>query len=157
MEQLGENPIVTQLHAMKQRMEKLYSKSFEGAREGEKDRPEPANEPGIFEPPANLWESEKEWLICIDLPGVTDENIEVELIGDKLTRRGTRKSWGAQEGLDAVQMECPEGAFSRTFILPQKTEEEAIKAQLKHGILTLTISKDPRSPVASQKVQVRSG
>ena len=156
MEQVEDDPIVTQLHAMKQRMEALYSDSFKAEREPEKDQLEPSDERGFFKPPVNVWESRREWLICIDLPGVTDENVQVELIEDKLTIRGTRKTSHVQEGLEAVQMECPEGAYSRTFILPEKTQEEAIKAELKHGILTVTISRDPGAAAASQKVPVRA-
>jgi HSP20 family protein len=157
VEHLGDNPIVTQIQAMKKRMEALYSESFEGGKQTEKDQPKPSDEPEFFEPPVDLWEAGKEWFICIDLPGVTDENVQVELIEDKLTIRGTRKTSLVGEGLEAVQTECPEGAFSRTFVLPEKTQEEAIKAELKHGILTLTIFKDPGSSAASQKVQVRAG
>lgn len=157
MEQVEDDLIVTQLHAMKQRMEALYSKSFKGEQEQEEDQSEQSDERGYFEPPVNLWESRKEWLICVDLPGVTEENVQVELIEDNLTIRGTRKTSHVQERLEAVQIECPKGAFSRTFILPEKTQEEAVKAELKHGILTVTISRDPGTAAASQKVQVRAG
>lgn len=157
VEQLQKNHIVTQLRAMKQRMEALYSESLEGESDGTRAQPEPTDESGVYEPPVNLWESGKGWHICIDLPGVADEDVQVELIEDKLSVRGTRRFAGVDGELDAVQMECPQGAFSRTFILPEKFEEEAIEAQLKQGILTLTIARNPGSPAASQKVQVRVG
>lgn len=153
----GGNPIAGRLHAMKQRMEVLYSRSFNDFQKAAADHPKAADRQGDFQPPADIWETGTEWLILVDLPGVGQEDFHVELIEDRLIIRGQRKIAPVLEGMAAAPLERPEGPFSRTFMLPADTQAEAIKAELKHGVLTVTIAKDRGLPAASQKVQVKAG
>lgn len=157
MAQTGDNPIAGQLHAMKQRMEALYSRSFTDSSTGPADHSEMAGGQGFFQPPVDVWETAKEWLILVDLPGVGQEDFHVELIEDRLVIRGHRKTAPVLDGTAAAPLERPDGTFSRTFVLPADTRAEAIKAELKHGVLTVAITKNHGLPVASQQVQVRPG
>ena len=150
------NPIVNQLHAMKQRMDVLYSRSFEDAQE-EADHSEAGAQSGSFKPPVDIWESGNELLIVLDLPGVADKDLQVEFIENRLTIRGNRRTSSPQKEMKAVQIERQDGTFSRFFILPDNTREESIKAEFKHGVLIVAIPKDPGPQATTQKVPVRAG
>jgi HSP20 family protein len=149
------NPIVDQLHTMKQRMEALYSKSFRAEAAGP-DRVDAEANSDQWKPLVDIWESNREWLLIADLPGVAEEDLQVELVENELAIRGKRKTATVLDGMKGVQIERPEGRFSRSFVLPEDTCEEAIKAEFKHGVLTVSVLKDRGSQATSQKVRVRS-
>jgi HSP20 family molecular chaperone IbpA len=150
--QIENNPIVSQLHAMKQRMDVLYSKSFAEPQEAATVDP-----PGSYRPPVDIWDAGKEWLILVDLPGVGHTEVDVEFVEDRLLVQGQRQTAPTLEEGKATQVERPHGAFSRTFILPTDTRAETITAELKHGVLRVSISKAPGLSAAPRKVQVRVG
>jgi HSP20 family protein len=158
VERIGNNSIVNQIHAMKQRMDVLYSKSFREQQEDPAaDHPEAPDQRGLFNPPVDIWETGKEWLIIVDLPGVGAEDFHVEFVDDKLVIRGHRKTAPVLEDGSATQLERPDGAFSRSFVLPGDTQAEAIKAELKQGVLAVVIPKSSGLSTASQKVPVKAG
>lgn len=136
-----DNPIAGQLHAMKQRMEVLYSKNFKESSKEAEACSEPAGGRDLFQPPVDVWETKQEWLILMDLPGVDQQDFEIELTEARLVIRGRRKTAPVKEGTVAAPLERPEGAFSRSFVLPANIRAEAVTAKLKNGVLTVVISK----------------
>ena len=136
-----DNPIAGQLHAMKQRMEVLYSKNFKESSKEAEAYSGTAGGRDFFQPPVDVWETEQEWLILVDLPGVGQQDFEVELTEERLVIRGHRKTARIKGGTAAAPLERPEGAFTRTFVLPADIRTEAVTAELKDGILTVAISK----------------
>ncbi len=148
--------ITGRLHAMKQRMEWLYARNFDTRRE-ESAEPEGAANGMPYRPPVDMWETDSEWLIFVDLPGVGEEDFQVEFIREHLIIRGRRQGPTIPEGTAVTPPERPQGAFSRSFLLPAEIEAEAIKAELKHGVLTVAITKDRGLPSAGQQVRVKTG
>lgn len=148
--------ITGQLHAMKQRMEWLYARNFD-------NRPEKSAEPEgaagdmPYQPPVDMWETDSEWFILVDLPGVGEDDFQVEFVREHLIIRGRRQRPTIPEGTAVTPPERPQGAFARSFLLPAEIEAEAIKAELKHGVLTVAITKDRRLPSAGQQVRVKTG
>ena len=141
---------------MKQRMDELFTESFKAGRR-RTDSHETTGPSKPWEPFMDIWESGDSWLLIVDLPGVRYEDLQVELAENHLTVKGTRKPLSAHEGMEAVQIERPQGAFLRTFVLPGNIREETIKAELKQGVLTVVIAKEPGSQATQQRVQIRAG
>jgi len=148
--------ITGQLHAMKQRMEWLYARNFDNDREGSAE-PEGAAGDIPYQPPVDMWETDREWFILIDLPGVGQDDFQVEFVREALIIRGQRQRPAIPEGTAVTPPERPQGAFARSFLLPAEIEAEAIKAELKHGVLTVAITKDRGLPSAGQQVRVKTG
>ena len=92
-------------------------------------------------PPVNLWEDENNVYVECEIPGVTREQLDLSVVGKKLTISGERSR---HEGKDVQRhrTERAEGAFSRVITLPREVNSEAIEARLESGILTVTL---PRS------------
>ena len=153
MVQKSGNALREQLLTMKRQMEVLFSESFKVENA---DRESPVH-PGPWEPLMDVWEGADFWCLIADLPGVVDEDLHVELAEKKLTIRGNREASPGPEKIKAVQLERPAGTFSRTFTLPEDAQEESVKAEFRHGVLTVTVSKTRGPQVTSQKVQVRVG
>lgn len=91
---------------------------------------------------------EKKYEISLDLPGLTEKDISVEVRGDTLIVKGEK-----QETLDEskdkkfYRVERRYGSFQRTLSLPEDADADAIQASLRNGVLTLEI---PRKQVAEK-------
>ena len=83
-----------------------------------------------YEPPVDVYESEKDYLIVLDVPGVSGSGIEVEIDKDVLKVTGTREGAGAE----SVQ-------YSREFRLPPGTETDKVTAKATAGVLNLVLPK----------------
>ncbi len=101
-------------------------------------------------PPADVYETEHELVIVIELPGVRGEDIELQLHGDRLrvSGRGAR----AGDSADYVQIERLRGAFFRDFLVPSHRIEGSPSAVLEAGVLTVHLTKAP--PPRPHKVPV---
>jgi HSP20 family protein len=118
----------------------------------------PANGSGenrTWIPPIDVWETEDEVVYALDLPGMSEDDVAVELDDGSLTISGTRerKDDVSKDGL--YRYERRFGSFSRTIGLPQGVTEDAVKAQYENGVLELHVKK-PEQP-KPRRIQIGSG
>jgi HSP20 family protein len=93
-------------------------------------------------PAVDVVENNDKIELFADLPGVKQEDLDIQVEKDVLTIRGERKG------------ERSAGAFSRAFTLPKHVDAEKIGATLKDGVLTLTLPKRPEAQPRHIKVAV---
>ena len=91
-----------------------------------------------FTPPVDVHETEDEYLVEIDVPGVKSEDVNVEVNDNVLSISGSRV---ADETGAAQLVERPYGTFARTLTLPQGVESDSIEAGYHDGVLVLRIPK----------------
>jgi HSP20 family protein len=91
-----------------------------------------------FTPPVDVHETEDEYLVKIDLPGVKSEDVNVEVNDNVLSISGSRV---ADETGAAQLVERPYGTFARTLTLPQGVDSDSIEAGYQDGVLELRIPK----------------
>jgi len=103
-------------------------------------------------PPVDLYETAAAYVLTAELPGLAREQIEIHAEDNRITLRGERASAPAGPG-GAVpceqfhRVERGHGRFSRAFVLPEPVQVDDIRADLKDGVLTVTIPKAvDRSP-----------
>lgn len=106
----------------------------------------------VWSPSVDVYEDQDNIVIRVDLPGVKQEDIDVQLNGDVLTIRGERKFEDEQRRDNYVRIERQYGAFQRSFTIGVPVEEEKVRATYRNGILELTIPK--AEAVKPKKVQV---
>lgn len=92
-------------------------------------------------PPTNVWTSDNGITVTFEMPGIKPENIEVSAKADTLTVKGTRVVEEAPEGAQYFRRERGEGAFSRSYALPFKIDQNQVQASYVNGILTVTLPK----------------
>lgn len=92
-------------------------------------------------PAVDIKESEKEFLVKADIPGVPPENIEVSMEDGALIIRGEREEEKKTDENGYRRTERFSGSFYRRFALPVAVEEDQIKAVDKHGVLEIHIPK----------------
>jgi HSP20 family protein len=94
-------------------------------------------------PPVDLYEHASAFVLTAELPGLSRDEIDIQAEGNRLVIRGERAAHDAScEQYHRV--ERGHGRFSRTFILADAIDVDRITADLKDGLLTLTIPKAGR-------------
>jgi len=96
-----------------------------------------------FAPSCDIIESDEEFKILLDLPGLTKDEINIALKDNVLTIKGERELQ-LNEGEKFSRRERRHGAFSRSFALPEDVNTAETKAQFTEGVLKITM---PRSDV----------
>ena len=90
-------------------------------------------------PLTNINEADSDYIISLEMPGVSKENVEVTLEGDTLTIAGERTDKLEDKGL--LRREIREEKFSRSFKLDSTIDREKVKAKMDNGILIVTLPK----------------
>lgn len=92
--------------------------------------------------PMTDWsETETEYKIVLDLPGIEKKDIKVNMQEHRLVISGERKKEEKEEKRDYMRRERYFGSFYRSFTLPEPIKEDAITANFKDGVLVVTVPK----------------
>jgi HSP20 family protein len=99
--------------------------------------------------PAATWvpgldaiENEEAYVVSLDLPGLTPEQVDINFDRNTLTVRGVREYADRnKEGVRVLLAERDWGAFERSLRFPQHVESEKIAASFANGVLTITVPK----------------
>jgi len=90
-------------------------------------------------PPVDLYETAGAFVLTAELPGLTRDDIDIHAEETRIVIRGERAGHVPCEQYHRV--ERGHGRFSRAFMLPEPIDIEAVTADLKDGLLTITIPK----------------
>ena len=90
-------------------------------------------------PPVDVWETETELVIELDVPGCHPENISAEIVETQLVVTGERSL--ADGAVRRYRTERWQGRFVRSFVVPRGLDGERIKADYNHGVLTIRLPK----------------
>lgn len=96
-------------------------------------------------PAVDIKETENDFIIHADLPGVQSKDIEVTAENGLLTIKGERESKKEEEKDNYKRIERFSGSFLRRFTLPDSADLEKISAKTKDGVLELSIPKAEKS------------
>lgn len=108
-----------------------------------------------FLPSVNSREDEKAFYLEVDLPGVKKEDIELNIADGVLTIKGERKTQNEQEDKNYYKIESSYGKFQRSFTLPKDIDESKIEAEVKDGVLSLTIPKSVQDVQKIKKIAIK--
>jgi HSP20 family protein len=110
-------------------------------------------------PPVDIQETENELVLKADVPDLEMKDIDVRLENGTLTIRGERKfqthvSDGKKNEGGWHRVERGYGSFERAFAIPETVNPEAVKADYKNGVLTVTLPKKEMAKPRQIKVDV---
>ncbi len=96
---------------------------------------------GVWSPPVDILERGGEIVLKIDLPGLSQKEIEVRVEENTLIIQGERRL--IKEALDEnyIQIERPYGTFRRVFNIPRAIDQDNVKASYKDGVLQVILSR----------------
>ena len=112
---------------------------------------------GAWIPAVNVEEAADELLLTAELPGMREEDINVDIERNILTIRGEKREAReeADEGHRYHVRERRHGSFHRAFTLPWSVEADAIRANFDDGVLTVRLPKAPEAK--SRAIEIASG
>lgn len=93
------------------------------------------------QPQVDILETEKDLTLVMDLPGVEEKDIDVEVVSGRLTIRAQRETEKEEKRNDYVRMERTFGSYLRSFNLEFPVEADKVDAQYKKGVLTVKVPK----------------
>ncbi len=98
-------------------------------------------ESAVWAPRTDLSETEDAYLINLDLPGLTKEDVEISFHDGTLSINGERRHEETEEDRTVVRVERSYGRFYRAFTLPQTADTENIEATFGDGVLNIRVPK----------------
>ena len=107
-----------------------------------------------FMPLVDIYETEKEYLIKLDLPEVAKEEVKVYVEDGVLTIQGERHKEKEEKGKKFHRIERSYGTFLRTFTVPPDADEVKIDAEFKEGLLKVHLPKSEKAKPKTIDVKV---
>ncbi|MDP9087423.1 MAG: Hsp20/alpha crystallin family protein [Pseudomonadota bacterium] len=141
-ESLG--PVVNLHHEMNRLFEDVF-RAFDSPRAGSY---------GTW-PSMDVEETDKEYRVTAEVPGLEERDIEVLFQEGVLTLRGEKKL--EKQGQDRSIRERFYGRFERRVALDREVNEEAIQAVFRNGLLTVTLPKSARATASAKRIEIQTG
>lgn len=127
--------------------------------------------PQLYEPLKGLGAKVADWLapasdassddeayhITMELPGVGEEDIDVAIHDGMVTVKGEKSASREESGETWFFSERQYGSFSRSFRVPPDADGDKVAAELKDGVLTITVPKQAPKATAARKVAISKG
>ena len=135
-------------HSLQEQIGRLFNETFERS----------SDESSIttWAPTVDIYETEHELVVKADLPDIKPEELDIRVENNILTIRGERKFEKKVNESNYLRVERSYGSFSRSFSLANTVNTEAIKAEYKNGVLTLTVPKREEAKPKQIKVNVEA-
>jgi HSP20 family protein len=99
-------------------------------------------------------ETKDAYVFKADVPGVKEADIDITVTGNRLTVSGKRDAEKQEQTDRYYSYERSYGDFTRAFTLPEGADMNAVHADLKEGVLTLSVAKSPTAQ--SKKIAIQS-
>ncbi len=111
----------------------------------EVEKKQEGTKPGrVFIPVTDIFETDQALTVVLEMPGVNKDSVDVRVENDVLSVEG-RVDFSNYAGLQPVYTEYNVGNYARSFHLSSKIEQDAIRAELKDGVMTLVLPKAERA------------
>ena len=111
---------------------------------------------GVIMPKADISATEREYCISADLPGIEENDIEIEVKEDILNINAKREQEVTDEKKNYYKTERYYGAYQRLFHLPEDADSENITANYKNGVLTISVARKPVLKNEAKKISITS-
>jgi HSP20 family protein len=138
-----------ELSSLQERMNRLFSDFRVRTPLGEEEITQ-----GAWVPPVDIYETSDSIVLEAELPGLTKDNIVVEVKDSTLTLKGDKKFEREVKEENYHRVERSYGGFQRAFTLPSTVQQDKVKAKFRDGILEITIPKAEEAKPKQIKVDI---
>jgi len=107
----------------------------------------------VWAPQTDLVETDERFELRLDVPGLSKDDIDINLQNGTLTVSGERTSERTGEGEDYVRVERAFGTFHRSFTLPDAVDHKRIEATYEDGVLSIHVPKTEESTPRQIEIQ----
>lgn len=107
-----------------------------------------------FAPAVDVSETDQEYRVSVELPGLSKDDLELTIDRGRLTITGEKRTEEREEKESHLRVERAYGSFSRSIALPETVNQDAVEASFKDGVLTVRL---PRTEQArGRKVEIKA-
>jgi len=111
---------------------------------------------GMLRPNVDVSSTDKEYNITVEVPGVDEKDVKLELAPDgTLTVRGEKKQEKEQKDKNYYRVERSYGSFQRTLSLPEDANRDNINATFKNGVLTITCPRKAIAQTPAKQIEIK--
>jgi len=125
----------TDFFGVQRDINRLFDNFFHGGVQGD------ATVSSYWTPAVDITEQENEYIVKMELPGVSKEDVKISLESNILTIRGEKKQEREEKNKSLHRVERLYGSFQRSFTLPTSVKSDKIDAFFKDGVLSVTLPK----------------
>lgn len=97
----------------------------------------------LWYPAADVYQTPEGWVVKVELAGVSNDEIRIEIHGKTLYIAGCRKDHSCSAGVSYQQMEITYSNFEKTLHFPASLEGVAVEHQIENGLLIIHLKKAP--------------
>jgi len=133
------------LMSMHDRMNKIFDETLSKTAQGGY---------GDWLPPVDIFETTESIVIMSELPGMKEEDMDIQVSDGVLTLKGEKKYPIEGEKDNYYRLERSYGKFNRSFSIPTSVDIGSVKANLKDGLLTVTLKK--RAEIQPRVIKVET-
>lgn len=108
-----------------------------------------------WSPRVNIVENEKGYTISAELPGVSKDDIDIDLKDNTLSIRGEKKAEKREENENYIRVESSYGKFERSFHISDDVDKDSVNASFKDGVLKVELKKKEEVQPKQIKVEVK--
>jgi HSP20 family protein len=153
------NALAHPLQQFHQEVDRLFDQTFRGFGLSSLgfDRPLfPNLSDGMLKPTLDLGATNKEYTITVEIPGVKEKDVKLEIVNDTLTISGEKKQEKEEKDKNYYRMERSYGSFQRVLSLPEDADQENVKATFKKGVLTVTMARKALLKSDVKQIEVKT-
>jgi HSP20 family protein len=108
-----------------------------------------------FAPSVDVAETANALVVKAELPGMSPEDVDINLTGNVLTLKGEKKEEREDKEANWYRVERSYGQFQRAFVLPESIDPEKVTANFDKGVLTIEIAKTEAAKPRQIRVNVK--
>jgi HSP20 family protein len=134
------------LMSIQNEMNRLFGRTY-GGDVGESTR-------GAWTPALDVFETQEKFVITMELPGVSPDDVDISVEDSTLMVRGERRFYSEQQEESFLRIERRFGEFTRSLTLPSTADAESIQASFDQGVLTVEVPK--REEAKPRKISIKA-
>ncbi len=115
------------------------------------------NADSLLKPRVDLSAADKEYLLTVEIPGVEEKDVSVDISNNTMTIKGEKKLEKEDRDKNYYRIERSYGSFQRVLSLPADVDQDAIKASFKNGVLSVTMPRKVLPAGDVKKVEITAG
>jgi len=112
---------------------------------------------GSFIPPVDIYEDARHLVLRLEVPGIPQEDLQIDLENQTLTVKGQRKFLEDEKEDNFHRIERRYGNFVRSFTLPATINTDSAQANYENGVLSVTLQKKEAAKPKQVKIEIGSG
>lgn len=113
-------------------------------------------EAALMRPAIETRVEENKFIVRADLPGIDPKNIDIKLVGDVLTIKGSREEKSETKKADHFRREIRYGSFERSVSIPEGIKADDLKATYRDGVLEITAAMPQEKAPKEVKIEVEA-